>query len=168
MVLKNIFLCEVNKSKHKTLQRRQDLNHWRNAIYTLYNPSGQIKKLYRSDIVFSTGCEDRIWTCDLRVMSPASFRAALPRVIFWLYINYIHFVKRKFVIFHKSMKKSAKKQKRQIKSAFTTILRQQTAMPKDKRRCLRVFGLCSVSIWCNLQKLRTPNRTLCFLLIENK
>lgn len=26
MVLKNIFLCGVNKSKHKTLQHRQDLN----------------------------------------------------------------------------------------------------------------------------------------------
>ena len=37
---------------------------------------------------------DRIWTCDLRVMSPTSFRAALPRVIYISYyakvMNYIH------------------------------------------------------------------------------
>lgn len=27
-------------------------------------------------------CGDRIWTCDLRVMSPTSFQAALPRAIY--------------------------------------------------------------------------------------
>ncbi len=41
------------------------------------------KKKWSRVTSFFTGCGGWIWTCDLRVMSPTSFRAALPRDIYW-------------------------------------------------------------------------------------
>ena len=60
---------------------------------------------------FLSGCGSRIWTDDLRVMSPTSYRAALSRDIYCLYLySYIiihlviRFVKPFYNIFLKNQK----------------------------------------------------------------